>query len=141
MRPILLLIPLAAVLGGAGGSAQAASPVDPCDPVRVHFALDSSKLTAENRATLDRSAACLQANQQAKVSIQGNTDERGSSAYNQALGERRAKAVQSYLIEKGVSGAQLQPVSFGKDNRLCDQSDKECWQRNRRAAIMPYCHM
>jgi peptidoglycan-associated lipoprotein len=166
MRPTLLLVSFAAALGCAHGGTTSSSTVppqtptptasskepagqvaeargmmQPCEPVRIHFAFDSSKLTADNRAALDRTAACLQSSQQTKVSIQGNTDERGSQEYNLKLGERRANAVQAYLTSKGVSSAQLTTLSFGKDNPLCQRNDEQCWQRNRRAAIQPACRM
>jgi peptidoglycan-associated lipoprotein len=150
---LTLIIPVAALLGCAHSNtqpaAQASEPIPTsvaaaekaCPSVRVHFALDSSELTADSQAALDHAAACLSANPNDKVSIQGNTDERGSAEYNRALGERRASAVENYLASKGVASAQLGTMSFGKDNPLCSESDKECWQRNRRAAIEPACRM
>jgi peptidoglycan-associated lipoprotein len=153
----LLFVPLAATLVWVHGSAQATTqatapspseptavattPENPCESVRIHFAFDKSKLTDDSRAALDRAASCLQQHPQAKVSIQGNADERGSIDYNQRLGERRAQAVQSYLTSQGVQAGQLETISFGKTNPLCDQADLKCWQRNRRAAIEPYCRM
>lgn len=156
----LLLVPLAALFGCAHGGArstgQAAAEPPPaaapqvaatapaqvaCPLTRVHFAFDSAKLTAVSKATLDRSADCLKSNPQQSVSIQGDTDDRGAEAYNKALGERRAQAVQSYLASKGVSKIQMSTFTFGEDNPLCTQDDEECWKRNRRAAIQPSCRI
>ncbi len=70
-----------------------------------------------------------------KLVIEGNCDERGSEEYNLALGERRAKAAQEFLMSMGIPTAQLTLVSFGKDHPVCTDQDEACWQRNRRAHI------
>jgi peptidoglycan-associated lipoprotein len=71
-----------------------------------------------------------------KLTIQGYCDERGSSEYNLALGEARAKAAKDYLVSVGVSASQLNTVSFGKEKQLCDEHDEACWQKNRRVHIV-----
>lgn len=70
-----------------------------------------------------------------KLIIQGNTDERGSDEYNMALGDRRARAAQEFLVTMGVSANQLEIISFGKDHPVCTDQTEACWQKNRRAHL------
>jgi len=71
-----------------------------------------------------------------KLKIEGYADERGSTEYNLALGDARAKAAKEYLVSVGVSARQLDTVSFGKENPICTEHDEACWQRNRRIHIV-----
>jgi peptidoglycan-associated lipoprotein len=67
-----------------------------------------------------------------RVTIEGHADERGSEAYNLALGDARAKAAKDYLSSIGIPASQLAIISYGKDKPVCDEHDEACWQRNRR---------
>jgi peptidoglycan-associated lipoprotein len=71
-----------------------------------------------------------------KLTVEGYCDERGSSEYNVALGEARAKSAKEYLVSVGVSSDQLATVSFGKEKQLCDEHNEGCWQKNRRVHIV-----
>ena len=71
-----------------------------------------------------------------KLTIEGHCDERGSSEYNMALGDKRAEAAKDYLVQVGIPSAQLNVVSYGKDRPVCDEHDEACWQRNRRIHIV-----
>ena len=71
-----------------------------------------------------------------KLRVEGYCDERGSSEYNQALGEARAKAAKDYLVSVGVSGTQLSTISFGKEQQSCAEHDEACWSKNRRVHIV-----
>lgn len=71
-----------------------------------------------------------------KLKIEGFCDERGSAEYNIALGDARAKAAKDYLVSVGVSGKQLDTVSYGKQNPVCTEHDEACWQKNRRVHIV-----
>jgi peptidoglycan-associated lipoprotein len=66
------------------------------------------------------------------VTIEGHCDERGSTEYNLALGDRRAGAVKQYLVSLGISADRISTVSFGKEKPFCTQSNESCWQQNRR---------
>jgi peptidoglycan-associated lipoprotein len=113
-----------------------------CAPVRVHFALDSDQLYDSEKPLLDRTARCLHENDEQRVTIVGNADERGSEAYNQQLGQRRAHTVASYLEGKGAKPAQIEAViSHGKNSPICAESTLQCWQLNRRTAIRESCHL
>jgi peptidoglycan-associated lipoprotein len=71
-----------------------------------------------------------------KLTIEGHADERGSEAYNLALGDARAKAAKDYLVQVGISPNQLAVVSYGKDKPICEEHDEACWQKNRRIHIV-----
>jgi peptidoglycan-associated lipoprotein len=70
-----------------------------------------------------------------KLLIEGNADERGSEEYNLALGDRRARATQEFLVQMGIPAAQLSLVSYGKERPICTDKTEDCWQRNRRAHV------
>lgn len=99
----------------------------------VFFPLDESIISPEGRRALQRNAEWLRRWSSTRVIIEGHCDERGSSEYNLALGERRASAVRSYLVSLGIDEARLLAVSKGKETPVCSDANEECWQRNRRA--------
>lgn len=70
-----------------------------------------------------------------KLLVEGNADERGSEEYNLALGDRRARAAQEFLVSMGIPAAQLSLVSYGKERPICTDKTENCWQRNRRAHV------
>ena len=70
-----------------------------------------------------------------KLVIEGHADERGSQEYNLGLGDRRAHAVEEFLISLGIPSNQLTMISYGKERPVCTEENEECWQRNRRAHV------
>ncbi len=105
----------------------------------IHFAFDSFLIDAEAQAILEQKAAWLQDNANVSVQIEGHCDERGTSAYNLALGERRANAVQQYLTVLGIDAARISTISYGEERPLDPGHDDAAWSRNRRAhfVILP----
>ena len=101
----------------------------------VHFDYDSSDLSNEDYQTLQAHAQFLVANANSKVALTGHTDERGTREYNMALGERRAKAVESFLITNGVNPTQLEAVSYGKEMPINTGHDENAWKENRRVEL------
>ena len=101
----------------------------------VHFDYDSSELSNEDFQTLQAHAQFLNANANSKIALTGHTDERGTREYNMALGERRAKAVQSYLITNGVNATQLEAVSYGKEMPINAGHNEAAWKENRRVEL------
>ena len=101
----------------------------------VHFDYDSSELSNEDYRTLQAHAQFLLANANSKLALTGHTDERGTREYNMALGERRAKAVQSYLVTNGVNQGQLEAVSYGKEMPVAAGHDEASWKQNRRVEL------
>ena len=106
----------------------------------AYFDYNQHSLRSDAIATLAADskelAAILQQFPGYKLKIEGYCDERGSSEYNVALGDARAKAAKDYLVNAGVSASQLDTVSFGKENPVCTEHDESCWQRNRRVHII-----
>jgi peptidoglycan-associated lipoprotein len=101
----------------------------------VHFDYDSSELSNDDLLTLQAHAQFLMANANSRVALTGHTDERGTREYNMALGERRAKAVESFLITTGVNAGQLEAVSYGKEMPVNPGHDENAWKENRRVEI------
>ena len=87
-------------------------------------------------AAIEAHGKYLAANTQKKIVIQGNTDERGGTEYNLALGQRRAESVRKTLSLIGVSESQMEAVSFGKENPKDSGHDEAAWSQNRRAEII-----
>jgi len=103
---------------------------------RVFFALDSSTLSAEAQATLDRQASWLKQFTSVNVVIEGHADERGTREYNIALGERRATAAKNYLVNLGVPASRVSTISYGKERPAVMGSDESAWSQNRRAVTV-----
>src|SRR5690606_1753492 len=103
---------------------------------RVFFALDSSELDSEARATLEKQAAWLNQYANLNVTIEGHADERGTREYNLALGERRAQAVKNYLISLGISPSRVNTISYGKERPAVLGTGEEAWSRNRRGVTV-----
>ena len=123
---------------GAGGGSGTATPGSQEDLVqnvgdRVFYALDSSTLSSDARATLDKQAAWLAKYPQVQVQVAGNADERGTTEYNLALGQRRATTARDYLAAHGVNSSRMSVISFGKDRPTALGSDEQSWAQNRNA--------
>lgn len=100
---------------------------------RVHFELDRAEIKPEYMDVLRKHAQYLELNPNARLTIEGHCDERGTREYNLALGERRGNAVKDALVAQGVNPNRLNVISFGKDMPLVDLSNEQAWQKNRRA--------
>jgi peptidoglycan-associated lipoprotein len=98
----------------------------------IHFDFDRSDIRDVDRPVLSKNAEVLKRFDFLVVTIEGHCDERGTVEYNLALGERRARAAYDYLASLGVPAARLKTVSYGKEVPLCQESNEECWYRNRR---------
>ncbi len=103
---------------------------------RVFFDYDSSAITNEARATLEKQAAWLRTYSNTMITIEGHADERGTREYNLALGERRATAVKNYLVTLGIDGNRLTTTSYGKERPAVLGSNPVAWQRNRRGVLV-----
>jgi len=102
----------------------------------VYFDYDSFIVKDEFKPVVEAHAKYLASNKGRKIIIQGNTDERGGREYNLALGQKRAEAVRKSLNVLGVSDAQMEAVSFGKEKPKANGSDEAAWAENRRADIV-----
>ena len=98
----------------------------------AYFDLDKADIRSDARSALGKTADFLRNYPQIKVVIEGHCDERGSTEYNLALGDRRAAAVKQYLVSLGIGADRMSTVSYGKEKPFCMESNEDCWQKNRR---------
>jgi peptidoglycan-associated lipoprotein len=103
---------------------------------RVFFETDSTELTPQSRATLDKQAQWLGTYNRYAFTVEGHADERGTREYNLALGARRAQAVHDYLVSRGVQAARMHTISYGKERPVAVCDDISCWSQNRRAVTV-----
>ena len=99
---------------------------------KIYFDFDSDALSDQARKTLTSDADYLRKNAVAKLRIEGNCDERGSAEYNIALGEKRAKAAEKYLVTMGIPADRLAIISYGKEKPADPGHDESAWAKNRR---------
>ena len=102
----------------------------------VYFDLDRSEIRPEFQAAVACHASYLRQFPGARVTLEGNADERGSREYNLGLGERRGNALSSGLGSAGASSSQLNVVSYGEERPVCKDHNEGCWQKNRRVEIV-----
>ncbi|MEO6016679.1 MAG: peptidoglycan-associated lipoprotein Pal [Polaromonas sp.] len=113
-----------------------ASGAGPANTARIiYFDFDSYVVKPEFQSTIESHAKYLAANKSRKMSIEGHTDERGGREYNLALGQKRSEAVRRALGLLGVTDAQVEAVSFGKEKPAAVGSDEESMAKNRRAEL------
>lgn len=130
--------------GSAGSSQTRVAPVDVTGtsnvnysnlPRVVYFDFDSYIVKDDYRPVIEANAKALSANRRMKMAVEGHTDDRGSSEYNLALGQRRAEAVVKSLTLTGADATQLEAVSFGKERPAVQGENEEAWAKNRRAEL------
>ncbi|MEN6475738.1 MAG: peptidoglycan-associated lipoprotein Pal [Syntrophaceae bacterium] len=136
MTPLPLEMPQ--VQGGPlGGSAMVAPGLE--DEIKtfeqndVYFDFDQYTLTPEARKNISRKASFLKVHPELTVQVEGHCDERGTTEYNLALGERRAAAVRDHLRLLGVDMARISIISYGKERPAVQGHNEEAWAKNRRA--------
>jgi peptidoglycan-associated lipoprotein len=127
-----------AIESGVAGAPAPGSPQEFQVSVgdRVFFETDSSALTAQSQATLDRQVQWLAQYTQFAFTIEGHADERGTREYNLALGARRASAVRDYMIARGIPANRMRTISYGKERPVAVCDDISCWSQNRRAVTV-----
>ena len=116
---------------------------DPASPLAkrsFYFDLDSYAVGSDDRSTLAAHAKYLLSDPKRHLLIQGNTDERGTTEYNLALGQKRSEAVMRSLETLGVPESQIEAVSFGKEKPLVDGHDETAWAKNRRVDLVYVAH-
>ncbi len=125
--------------GGVQGTAVPGSAADFRATVtsdRVFFDTDQYDIDAQDRTVLDSQAAWLRQYPNARVTLEGHADERGTREYNIALGERRANAAKNYLVAAGIQPTRIATVSYGKERPAALGSDESAWAQNRRAVTV-----
>ena len=99
----------------------------------IYFTFDSSALSEEARQILNEKADYLRTNPDVTMTVEGHCDDRGTEAYNMALGERRAESVKQFLVDMGVGTNRLKTVSYGEERPIVMGHNEAAWARNRRA--------
>ncbi len=100
---------------------------------RVHFEYDSFNLDSQAEQRLQMKAEILRSNPGIQLRVEGHADERGSTEYNLALGQRRAEAVRSFLGNYGIGTERINITSYGEEQPLVEGSSESAWAQNRRA--------
>jgi peptidoglycan-associated lipoprotein len=122
---------------GSGRYTPADLDTDTCLRQRVvYFDFDRDNLKPEFQAIIACHAKYLIDRPSARVTLEGNADERGTREYNLGLGERRGNSVQSAIIGGGGSAGQMNVVSYGEERPVCTESNEDCWAKNRRVEIV-----
>lgn len=115
-----------------GASLTLSTPGGPVTLTDVFFDFDESTLSPAARGVLEQNAEYLRRNPQARIQIEGHADERGSTSYNLALGDRRATATKRYIESLGVDAGRVSTISFGEEKPFALGQTEEAWAQNRR---------
>jgi peptidoglycan-associated lipoprotein len=102
----------------------------------VFFGYDSWTISVEGQQVLQRNAQWLRAHGMTQLKVEGHCDDRGTTAYNLVLGEKRAKSVRNYLMDLGVNGDHLTVVTYGKERPICFDPLESCYRQNRRGHLV-----
>ena len=101
----------------------------------IFYDYDSADIRTDAQSTLAKDAAYLNSHPDIRFIIGGYCDERGSNEYNLGLGQQRAEAAKTAIVNAGVSASRIRVISYGKEKPFCTQSTEDCWQQNRRAGF------
>ena len=104
-------------------------------PKTLYFGFDTDRINASEAGKVAEAAAFMKSNPNLVLVIEGHCDERGTEEYNRALGERRARAVESQAAQNGVDLAAMRTVSYGEDKPAVSGSGESAWSQNRRAIL------
>ncbi|HTN28004.1 MAG TPA: peptidoglycan-associated lipoprotein Pal [Burkholderiales bacterium] len=119
-----------------GSRSMLTDPSSPLSKRSIYFDYDRYDVKEEYRPLVELHARYLRDNQQMKMLIQGNTDERGSREYNLALGQRRSEAIKRMMMLMGVKENQLEAVSLGEEKPKAEGHDEAAWAQNRRGDLL-----
>jgi len=125
----------AAEAAAAKNAAAAAAEAALMQKNSVYFPFDVDAIQDTDRETVMKHAEYLAGHPNAKVRVEGNADERGSSEYNLGLGQRRANNTKRALVLGGASESQIETASYGEEKPRCSEHNEACWAQNRRADI------
>jgi peptidoglycan-associated lipoprotein len=98
----------------------------------IYFDYDASDIRPDQQSALQGDAQFLNQHSSIQFTVEGHCDERGSTEYNLALGDRRASSVKNALVQAGVNASRVKTISYGKEKPFCAESNEGCWQQNRR---------
>jgi len=128
---------------GAGGTATSSATINVTQPVamppgleNIYFDFDKAFIRNDAKPILENVAAYMKKNPGAMLQIEGHCDERGTSEYNMALGQRRADSTKKYLVNLGVDGSRLSTISYGEEKPADPGHNEAAWAKNRRAVFV-----
>jgi peptidoglycan-associated lipoprotein len=102
----------------------------------IYFEFDKSTLLEEAKLTLKQKAAWLMAHPNVSIIVEGHCDERGTSEYNMALGDRRARSARDYLVDLGIDSRRMTTISYGEEKPIALGHNEAAWAKNRRAEFV-----
>jgi len=118
-------------LKSEGFKGEALKEAEQFEREKIYFDFDRSNLKMDAQKNLKRKAAFLKANPNHKLIIEGNCDERGTSEYNLALGDRRANSTKKFLENLGIAGSRITTISYGEERPANPDSNEAAWAENR----------
>lgn len=122
---------------GASGMENAGAGANASEELQtVYFDFDSYRISSSGREAVSSNAKWLKSNSNATVQIEGHCDERGTTEYNLALGDRRANAVRDALVKAGVARNRLSTISYGEERPADPGHDEAAWAKNRRGQFV-----
>ncbi|MGA9978670.1 MAG: peptidoglycan-associated lipoprotein Pal [Candidatus Sulfotelmatobacter sp.] len=98
----------------------------------VYFDYDKADVRSDQQSSVQSDVQFLNQHAAINFTVEGHCDERGSTEYNLALGDKRATAVKDALVAAGVGASRIKTISYGKEKPFCSESNEACWQQNRR---------
>jgi peptidoglycan-associated lipoprotein len=123
--------------GGPGvGAGAASAALQEFQNQAIHFDFDKYDLRPDARAILDKKVGFMNQSSAVRAQIEGHCDERGTNAYNLALGERRANSAKQYIVTAGVSAGRLSTISYGEERPADPGHTEAAWAKNRRAQFV-----
>jgi peptidoglycan-associated lipoprotein len=135
-EPELVVAPTRTPVQEAPAKPEPVAPQPELALASVYFDFDQAGIRADQAPSLDADLRALQADPRVKVEIQGHCDERGTTEYNLALGERRAHAVKQWLVLRGVGESRIRTVTYGEERPADPGHDEAAWAKNRRADLV-----
>ena len=105
----------------------------------MYFALDKATLTSDARKIVEANAQAIKSAATVanyKVTVEGNCDDRGTTSYNIALGQKRAEELKANYVRLGIPAANIETVSYGEEKPVCTEATQTCWAKNRRAETL-----
>lgn len=102
----------------------------------IRFDFDRYEIRPEDAGALDANADLLKSNPGWLVLVEGHADQRGTTDYNMALSDRRAKASMNYLVSRGVRANRITMIGYGEERPVCAEANEQCWSQNRRVHFM-----
>jgi peptidoglycan-associated lipoprotein len=132
VKNFAMMAAAAGLLSACGSSSKITEPAN-LNNQKVFFAFDSAEISEESRTNLLGQALYMKNHADTKVQIAGNCDERGTTEYNLALGQRRANAAKSVIVKDGVDSKRVSTISYGKERPAVAGTGESVWKQNRNA--------